>query len=327
MRMMPPAGRKRGSLPYHCWMTVALAALMIALPGCRRHAAAGSGPAHGQRTFDSPDDAGKTLADAARADNEQQMLAIFGPDSRDIIYTGNATQDKIALAQFASAFARMNRWRQLENGSQILLVGVANAAFPIPLKKDTSGQWFFDVAAGKNELFNREIGRNELAAIDICAALADAEVEYFAQTHDADKEKQYARRFISDPGKENGLYWPEQPGKPKSPIGPLLAYATAEGAKLQPNLHKPFHGYYFGILMTQGPFAHGGLRDYARSGIMNRGFGFVAYPAEYGVTGVMTFIVSQDHVVYQKDIGVTTKDAAPFMGQFNPDSSWTEVNQ
>lgn len=315
------AGDQRAGFRF--WAGFALALLTIVLPACQRKGPSVAGPGRGQTTFASPEDAGKALLEAAKNDNQDQLLAIFGPDSKDVIFSGNSAGDKAAFAQFASAYGRMNRWRKLENGSEILLVGVSNTAFPIPLRKEHSGKWFFDTPEGQSELVNRDIGRNELANIDVCAMLRIAQNEYFEQAHEG--EKQYARKFVSDSGKQDGLYWPDQPGKPKSPIGPLLAYATPEGARLQPSLHKPFYGYYYGILMTQGPFANGGLRDYARNGIMNRGFGFVAYPAKYGVTGVMTFIIDQDGIVYQKDMGATTSDEAPFMRQFNPDGTWTEV--
>ena len=311
--------------PVRSWGAWALVLLALVLPACRKKGPAGSEPARGQTTFTSPEDAGKALVDAAKNGNQQQLLAMFGPDSQGVILTGNAAQDKASLAQFAEAFGRMNRWRQLEHGSQVLLVGVSNTAFPIPLKKDSSGEWFFDTKAGKNELTNREIGRNELANLDVCGMLRIAELEYFEQSHDG--EKQYATKFISDPGKQNGLYWPEEPGKPKSPIGPQIAYATTEGARRQASLHKPFYGYYYGILTIQGYYASGGLRDYTRNGVMNRGFGFVAYPAKYGITGVMTFIINQDGIVFQKDMGATTTEEAPFMRQFNPDGSWLEVKE
>jgi hypothetical protein len=323
MKMVSLAGHC--SARYRCGVAFALAVLILVLPACRRHAATGSEPGRGQTTFASPAEAGKALAEAASNDNQDQMLAIFGPNSKDVIYSGNPEEDKTSLAQFASAYNRMNRWRQIDNGSQILLVGVSNTTFPIPLKKDSSGKWFFDTAAGKKELKNREIGRNELAVIDICAGLVDAQVEYFNQAHDG--QKQYAAQFISDPGKENGLYWPPEAGKPKSPVGPLLAYATEQGAKLNPSLHLPFHGYYFGILKSQGYWANGGLKDYARGGIMNRGFAFIAWPEKYGVTGFNTFIIDADRVVFQRDLGENTAEQAPFMPQFNPASEWAEVKE
>ena len=318
--------RGRGLLGYRAFAVVALVSSIAALPACHRKGAGGGDPAKGQSTFASPEDAGKALADAAANDNQAEMTALFGPDSRGLIYSGNADVDRQSFRTFAAAYNRMNRWRQLEDGNRLLLVGVSNTAFPIPLKKTSSGKWFFDTPIGKTELINREVGRNELAAIDICATLADAQAEYFAEVRDGG-QKHYARSMISDAGTENGLYWPQQPGKPKSPIGPLLAYASEQGLKVNASLHKPYHGYYFGILTTQGPYADGGLRDYARNGIMNRGFGFVAYPAQYGVTGVMTFIINQDRIIFQKDMGESTKNDAPFMRQFNPDPGWSEVKE
>ncbi len=325
MRMMSRADRKCGMVGYRCWTAFALVMLTVALPACRHHATSAGEPARGQKTFSTPEEAGLALALAAKNDDAPQMLAIFGPDSKNVFSSGNADEDKKAFAGFASAYDRVNRWRKLENGSQILLVDVSNTAFPIPVRKASSGKWYFDTTAGKAELVNRTIGGNELAAIDILGALAYAQTEYFSRDHDG--VKQYARKFISDAGKEDGLYWPDAPGKPKSPVGPLLAFATTEGARLQPSQHKPFHGYYFGLLTTQGFFANGGLRDYVRGGVQNRGFGFVAYPAEYGVSGIMTFIIDQDRQVFQKDLGEQTKTQAPFMNQYNPDSNWSEVRE
>jgi len=326
MRMMSQAGGKCGLVGYRSCMALALVALTIALPACsNKHATSANEPARGQKTFSTPEEAGLALALAAKNDNQQQMTALFGPDSKDVISSGNAEEDKRSFAGFASAYDRMNRLRRLENGTEILLVDVSNTAFPIPLRKASSGQWYFDTTLGKAELLNRTIGGNELAAVDILGALTYAQTEYFAQEHEG--TKQYARKFISDPGTENGLYWPDAPGKPKSPVGPLVAFATPEGAKLQPSQHKPFHGYYFVLLTTQGFFANGGLKDWVRGGVQTRGFGFIAYPAEYGVTGVMTFIIDQDRSVFQKDLGEATKTQAPFMNQFNPDSNWSEVRE
>ncbi len=305
------------------WTAFAVLVLALSIAGCHRNSSAGEA-APGQKTFAAPDDAAKALVEAAINDDQPQMLAVFGPGSKDILYSGDAAQDKSDMAGFAAAYQQMNRWRKLDSGSQILLVGPTNTAFPVPLRKDRKGQWYFDTPAGSTELSVRRIGRNELATIDICASLADAQEEYFAQPHDG--VKQYARRFISDPGKEDGLYWPPSAGKAKSPVGPLLAFATEQGAKLKPGLHKPFHGYYYGILVTQSVWANGGLRDYQREGVMNRGFGVIAWPAEYEKSGVMTFMINRDRILYQKDLGPTTKDQAPFMTQFNP-AGWMRVEQ
>jgi hypothetical protein len=327
MRCKLQEGDRRVFVLARCWVAVALVGLTGFTAGCHKKSAQ-TEPVAGQKTFASTEEAGKALAEAAQGNNRSELLAIFGSNSETLISSGDAAQDKSSLSGFASDYNAMHRWRKLDNGSQLLVVGVTNTAFAIPVRKSGDNRWFFDMAAGKSELQVRRIGRNELAAIDILAALADAQVEYYSQTHDG--VKQYARKFISDPGKLNGLYWPTEPGKPKSPIGPQIAYATREGSKLQAGLHQPFHGYYFGILDTQGASAAGGLRDYhdhVHSGIMTRGFAFVAYPAEYGKSGVMTFIINRDRVVYQKDFGPTTEDKASFMTQFNPEGTWREVKQ
>jgi hypothetical protein len=303
---------------------LALLVLSFSIAGCHKKSTAGQA-AEGQKTYASPDDAAKALAAAARSGDQQQMLEVFGPGARDILYSGDATQDRADMADFAAAYTQMNRWRTLQNGNLLLVVGATNTAFPVPVREDRKGQWYFDVPAGATELEVRRIGRNELAAIDVLASLADAQEEYFNQAHEG--VKQYARKFISDEGKQNGLYWPTAAGGGRSPVGPLLAYASEQGDKLKPSLHKPFHGYYFGILNTQGIWANGGLKDYMREGKMTRGFGLIAWPADYGKSGVMSFITNGDRIVYQKDLGKTTKDQAPFMTQFGPDSSWLRVEQ
>jgi hypothetical protein len=206
---------------------------------------------------------------------------------------------------------------------QILIIGADNFAFPIPLKKNPAGEWFFDTAAGKDEILSRRIGRNELSIIEVCGALADAEAEYFSQRLADGKTNQYALKFISDTGQKNGLYWDSPEGQPKSPLGPLVAFATTEGYNVKPNAHTPFHGYYFHMLTGQGSQAPGGAKDYVVDGKMVRGYAFVAYPAEYGNSGIMTFIISQDGILLQKDLGKTTAETAAAMTKFDPDPSWT----
>ena len=255
------------------------------------------------------------------------MLAIFGTESKGIIYSGDAVQDKNAAAAFTAAYGVMHRWRKMPDGAETLLVGADNFPFPIPLKKNGAGQWYFDAAAGKDEILSRRIGRNELAVIRICGALVDAQAEYFSQRHEGGSAKQYAPKFISDPGKQNGLYWESPEGKPKSPLGPLVAFATAEGYSAKPNAHVPFHGYYFHMLTKQGSHARGGAKDYVVNGKMVGGFALVAYPAEYGNSGVMTFIINQDGVLFQKDLGKTTTEAATSMSAFDPDTSWSRVEE
>jgi len=289
--------------------------LPIAACNKQESPAARSGP----RTFASPEDAGKALASAAKAEDSQAIQQIFGPGSGDILSSGDATEDKASLDGFAQAYQVMNRWRKLGDGSELLLIGADNQAFPAPLTKNASGQWYFDTAAGKEEIMARRIGNDELAAIGITAAIANAQQQYFSQRHE------YAEKFISDEGKQNGLYWPTPSGQPQSPLGPLVAYATAEGYKVQQSQHLPYYGYYFALLDEQGSDAKGGAKNYIVNGKMTGGFGVVAYPAQYGDSGIMTFIINRNGVVYQKDLGMNTNDVASAMTEFNPDKSWSVV--
>lgn len=275
--------------------------------------------------FASPDEAGDAILQAAKSGDQATVLAIFGPDSKDILYSGDAVQDKTAVNSFINAYEVMHRWRVMTDGSQRLLVGADNYPFPIPLKKNISGQWSFDIAAGKDEILARRIGRNEFAVIDVCAALADAQYEYFAKPRNGEKTKQYALKFISDAGTQNGLYWDSPPDQPRSPLGPLAAFATNEGYSVKPDAHVPFHGYYFRMLTKQGSKAPGGAKDYVVNGKLNGGFAFLAYPSEYRNSGVMTFLVGPDGVVYQRDLGAKTSDVATAMTEYDPGDGWTNV--
>ncbi len=274
------------------------------------------------RVFASPDEAGEGLLQAAKSEDQNAVLAVFGPDSKALIYSGDAVQDKATVHAFVAAYGVMHRWRKISDDAQILLVGADNFAFPIPLKRNTAGQWYFDTAAGKEEILARRIGRNELSIIDVCGALADAEAQYFSQLRQGETIRQYAAKFISDPGQQDGLYWDSPEGQPKSPLGPLVAFATTEGYTAKPNAHQPFHGYYFHMLDRQGSHAQGGAKDYMVDGKMIAGFAFVAYPAEYRNSGVMTFIINQDGVLLQKDLGKNTTELATAMTEFDPDASW-----
>jgi hypothetical protein len=301
------------------WVTtwLMLLALIVVLAGCKK------ADEPSQTTFASPDAAGDGLLSAVKTGDINAVLPIFGPDSKDVISSGDPVQDKAVAGAFAAGYGQMHRWRKMPDGSQILLIGADNFPFPIPLKKNDTGQWVFDTAAGKDEILRRRIGRNELAVIDIFDALGDAQADYYSRVQGG--TKQYALKFISDPGTQDGLYWESPEGQPKSPLGPFLAYATAEGYSAKPAAHQPFHGYYFRMLTKQGSNAPGGARDYVVNGKMVGGFAFVAYPAEYGNSGVMTFMMSQDGVLVQKDLGKTTADTASAITEFNPDSSWTVV--
>ncbi|MGA3210867.1 MAG: DUF2950 domain-containing protein [Terriglobales bacterium] len=279
------------------------------------------------KVFSSPDDAGNALMEVGKSGDQNALLEIFGQDSKEIIFTGDPAQDKRNVELFMAGYQQMHRWRTMADGSEVLLLGVDNFAFPIPLKKNSGGQWYFDAAAGKDEILSRRIGRDELAVIDVCTALVDAQNQYFSQGHDGAGPKQYAQKFISDPGKQNGLYWDSPEGQPKSPLGPLVAFATAEGLSVKPNSHIPFHGYYFRILTKQGSQAPGGAKDYMVNGKMAGGFAFVAYPALYGNSGIMTFVVNHDGLLLQKDLGKTTAEIAAAMTEYNPDNTWSGVGE
>jgi len=278
------------------------------------------------REFASPEDAGTALLEAAKSGDQNAALAIFGPESKEIIFSGDAVQDKGAIDRFKVAYGVMHRWRKMQDRTQVLLIGADNFPFPIPLKKSDGGQWFFDTAAGKEEILTRRIGRNELAVIEVCGAVADAQAEYFSEPHDGGSKGQFALKFISDTGKQNGLYWESPEGQPKSPLGPLAALATTKGYSSKPDAHTPFHGYFFHMLTRQGSHAPGGAKDYVVNGKMVGGFAFVAYPAEYRNSGVMTFIINQDGVL-QKDLGTTTTETATAMSEFDPDATWSPVQQ
>lgn len=304
----------------HVWMVVSFA-ILLPIAACNKQGSA-TAPA-GPRTFTSPEDAGKALADAAKAPNEDQLREIFGPGSSEILSSGDAAEDKASLNGFVQAYQVMVRWRKLSDSSEVMIVGAGNQAFPIPLKKNAAGRWYFDAAAGKDEILSRRIGRDEITAISVCAAVVDAQHQYFSQRHDG--VNQYAQKFISDPGQQDGLYWPEVQGQPRSPLGPLVAYATSQGSKVQADKHQPFYGYYFAMLEKQGSGAMGGAKDYITNGKMTGGFAVLAYPAEYHQSGVMTFLVDQNGQLLQKDLGNSTDQVAAAITEFNPDKTWTVV--
>jgi hypothetical protein len=304
----------------YLWLMVS-AAMLFSIWACGNKAQTSATQA-APKNFASPDDAAKGLFDAAKSGDQETVLAIFGPANKELIYTGDAGEDNTSLAGFVQAYQVMNRWRKLGDGSELLLVGADNQAFPIPLKS-AAGQWYFDAAAGKEELVARRIGRDEIVAIDACAALADAQAQYLAQKHGG--VKQYAQKFISDPGQQNGLYWQSPEGSTRSPLGPLVAFASKEGITLTPDVAKPFYGYYFHRLDSQGSAAKGGAKAYVVNGKATAGFAFVAYPAKYDDTGVQTFIVNQDGLIYAKNLGKDTANHAKAMAEFNPDNTWTAV--
>jgi len=304
------------------WTVAVVLGVLLPLVACNPPKPAAPSKA-GPTTFATPNDAGATLLAATKTDNRDALIAIFGPGASDLIFSGDAAQDKLTFERFTSAYQTMNRWRTQTDGSEALVVGADNFLFPIPLKKNGGGQWYFDAAAGKGEILARRIGGNELATIDVMVAMADAQAQYLSQRHDG--IKQYAQRFISDEGKQNGLYWKSPEGQPKSPLGPLVAFASTQGFTPQAGKQQPFHGYFYRILTKQGADAKGGTKDYLVDGKMTGGFAFIAYPEKYGDTGIATFLIDQSGVVYQKDLGKTTPEIAMAVTEYNPDKTWMGV--
>jgi hypothetical protein len=298
---------------------IALLALIILFVSCKN--AADSKPA--QRTFATPAEAGAAFLDAAKSGDQQALLAIFGHDGNDVLFSGDPVKDKNGLQDFVSAYGQMNRWREIKAGGEILYVGADNYPFPVPLVRNSSGQWSFDSAAGKDEILARRIGRGELTAIAACIATANAQQQYFRSTHDGDGVKQYAQRIASDPDKENGLYWNATGGQNASPLGELGEFAKAIGYTSAGDKPQPFNGYYFRILTKQGDKAPGGAKDYIANGKMTGGFAVLAYPVEYRNSGIMTFVVGKDGVVYQKDLGTKTTDLASSIAAYDPGDGWT----
>jgi hypothetical protein len=279
----------------------------------------------GQKTFANAQAAGEALYNAAKSEDKAAVEAVLGPSSASIISSGDAVEDKNNRDTFIERYEQMNRWAKEIKGDQTLLLGAENWPFPIPLKKNAAGAWYFDTKAGVQEIIFRRIGRNELAAIRVCRALADAQNDYFSQTHDGESVKQYAQKIISDPGKQNGLYWKTAEGETESPIGPLVAYATGQGYGGQQDTPQPFHGYFYRIL-TGRVNAKGETRSFLVDGRMTGGFAFVAYPAEYRNSGVMTFVIDDKGVVYEKDLGQKTSDVANSLKSFNP-KGWRTVTE
>ena len=278
-----------------------------------------------QKSFASPADAGSAFLEAAKSGDQNALLAIFGPDAKGVLFSGDAVKDKDALQDFVASYNQMHRWRELKAGGEMLYIGADNFPFPIPLGKNSSGQWSFDTAAGKDEILARRIGKGELTAIAASRASSNAQQQYFSQPRGGDKVKQYAQRFVSDEGKQNGLYWSVPEGQPPSPLGPLGDFAKAVGYTSAGSKPQPFNGYYYRILTRQGDKAKGGAMDYIVNGNMTRGFAILAYPAEYRDSGIMTFLVGKDGTIYQKDLGETTVTLALAMTDYNPGDDWKPV--
>lgn len=274
----------------------------------------------GQKTFSSPEDASKAIVMAMQDSDEKAMLDILGPDGKQIVSSGDDIEDAHNRANFVGKYQQMHRLMKEPDGTTTLYIGAENWPTPIPLV-DKGGAWYFDTEAGKKEILYRRVGRNELSTIRVCEELVAAEKEYYAAQHNV-----YAQKIFSDEGQHDGLYWKAAAGEPQSPIGPLVASAVAEGyVKGRDVAPTPYRGYYYHILTRQGKDAAGGAKSYIVNGKMTEGFAFVAYPAEYRSSGVMTFVVGADGVVHQKDLGKKTDAHGKDMKEYNPNSSWQKA--
>jgi hypothetical protein len=277
-----------------------------------------------QKSFSSAEDAVKALVTAAKNNDNNELLAIFGPAAKELIFSGDAVADKQRRERFINAYDEKNQLVQKGNDI-VLVIGKNDWPFPIPLMRK-GDSWVFDTERGKDEILNRRIGQNELFTIQACLAIVDAQREYAMNDGRRNGLPEYAQKFVSDPGKKNGLYWEVKQGEPASPLGPIMTQGRSEGDQGKPSTTPfPYHGYYYRILTAQGKAAPGGAYSYVVNGKMIGGFAVIAYPAEYGNSGVMTFIVNYDGKVFQKNLGQNTAVIANNMKEYNPDSTWAPV--
>lgn len=309
------------------WVTVLaclIAAFMLLLSAASNLQAAGKA----QKSFCSPEEAVKSLVAAVRANDIKEMLTVLGPGSRELVSSGDDVADRAGHEKFLKAYDQMNTIEQKSANQMVLCVGTDNWPLPIPIVKK-GATWVFDTKKGKQEILNRRIGRNELNVIGVLHAYVDAQREYASKDCKGSGVVEFAQKFISTEGKHNGLYWEAKEGEEMSPLGPLVAQAAKEGyAKKAEGINfSPFHGYYYKILKGQGKHATGGAYDYVIKGKMILGFALVAYPALYGNSGIMTFIVNQEGVIYEKNLGKNTESIAKAMKRFDPDKTWKKVEE
>jgi len=273
-----------------------------------------------QQIFETPEGAVQALFKAVSDGSKKDLLTILGPASENLISSGDKIEDKKSREKFIRLFQEKNRMETLDDNKVILHVGSKDWPFPIPIVK-SGERWRFDTEQGRDEILSRRIGKNELAAIQTCLAIVDAQREYAATDRNGDGLLEYAGRFISTKGKRDGLFWKTEPGENPSPLGPLFARAMKEGYSRTAS----YHGYSFRILTAQGESAHGGAYSYQVKGKLVGGFAIVAYPARYLVSGIKTFMVNQEGIVYQKDLGPETEHRAKAMKTFNPDKTWQKA--
>jgi len=302
----------------HRLLILGITAMVASAPGAR--AATGL-----PETFATPQRAVDALVAAARKADPQGLLKIFGPAGRDLVNSGDEIADKAADARFVEHYGKRHEILLDAKNKATLVLGDEEWPFPIPLIRH-AGSWHFDADTGSQEILNRRVGRNELSAIEVCRSFTVAQRNYANDRGDALSHGDYARKFVSTPGQHDGLYWPMKPGEAESPIGPEMAAARAEGYggtdQQAQAKNQPYHGYFYKILERQGPAAPGGARNYLVDGHMTDGFALLAFPAKYGASGVTSFMVSQDGLVYEKDLGRNTAALALAIVEFNPDQTW-----
>jgi len=274
--------------------------------------------------FKTPEEAVAAFVTRLEQNDVAGLTGLLGPESEDLFVSGDAVQDAGDRAEFLEAYKARHALIDEGTDRKILVIGDEDWPMPIPLVK-ADGGWRLDGAAGVDELIYRRVGANELGAIAVARGFVDAQIEYASEGRDGDPAGIYALKLVSDPGLHNGLYWEAGEGEAESPAGPFVAEAAAEGYRRVEGERRPYHGYYYRMLYAQGPNANGGLRDYFKDGLLTEGFALVAWPAEYGSSGVMTFIVNSDGVVFQKDLGEDTATAVEAIQSFNPDSSWVAI--
>jgi hypothetical protein len=278
----------------------------------------------GQQTFASVQDAAHALVVAMQSQDERSPLSVLGPAAKEVLSSGDPTEDADSRVGFVVRYQAMHRFVTEANGTVTLVVGAENWPFPIPLVNN-HGKWYFDTDAGKDEILFRRIGENEIAAQDACQKLIEAEKEYFARPP-AGLPKQFAQKLVSTEGRHDGLYWHGAYDEFYSPISALIAYAYGASSKNQVSDPVPYNGYFFQILTKQGAHAPGGAKSYVVDGVMTEGFAFVAYPAEYRSSGVMTFIIDESGTIYEKDLGPDTTKTAEAMTTYDPDATWHQAN-
>ena len=308
--------REGFSRPWLALLPVGVAMVAVAIT-------AAATPAPAQRSFATPQQAVAALVAATRSGRAAALARVLGPAGVPLIRSGDPVVDRDARQRFVAAYDREHRIELQSSGKAVLIVGAEHWPMPIPLVRTASG-WQFDTAAARREILDRRIGRDELAVIQVCRAYVEAQLRYASLAARSGARSEYAQHFMSRGRRRDGLYWPTSPGKPQSPLGPLVAEARAAGyapgtGRRRPH---PYYGYYFRILSAQGPHAPEGARSYLVDGHMTGGFALLAYPATYGDSGIMTFIVNQDGIVFEKNLGPQTARKARQIVQYDPDSSW-----